>query len=228
VRISDCHIVSGDDAIVLKSTTARPCRDVVVTNCVLSSLCNALKLGTESTGGFDNISIGNCSVYDTRLSGIAIEEVDGGILERVTFSNIVMRNVKNPIFVRLGDRGRPYTEGIAKPGAGALRNIVIQGVQADGGDRIGCPVVGLPEHPIENLTLRDISLSFEGGGTADPARNPAEEAEKYPEYKMFGILPAFGVWGRHLRGLCLENVRCVARAADARPAFRWEDVEDAG
>lgn len=227
VRISDCHIVSGDDAIVLKSTTARPCRDVVVTNCVLSSLCNALKLGTESSAGFDNISISNCAVYDTQLSGIALETVDGGILDRVTISNIVMRNVKCPIFVRLGDRARPYTNGIARPAVGSLRNVVIQGVQADGADKTGCALTGLPDHPIENLTLHDIMLSFEGGGaTADAARNVPEEVEKYPEYKMFGILPAFGLFARHVRRLNIDNVRCTPTMGDARPALICDDVQD--
>ena len=226
VRISDCHIVSGDDAIVLKATTARACRDVVVSNCVLSSLCNALKLGTESTGGFDNIAIANCTVYDTRLAGIALESVDGGILDRVTISNIAMRNVKCPIFVRLGNRARPYTDGVVRPPVGTLRNVVIQGVEAEGADKTGCPLSGLPDHPIENLTLRDITLSFEGGGTAaDAARGVPEQVEMYPEYRMFGMLPAFGMFARHVRGLEMENVRCTAVSADARPAFRYEDVQ---
>ncbi len=229
VRISDCHIVSGDDAIVLKATTARPCRDVVISNCVLSSLCNALKLGTESTGGFDDIAIANCAVYDTRLAGIALESVDGGILDRVTISNIVMRNVKCPIFVRLGNRARPYTDGVARPPVGTLRNVTIQGVQAEGADRTGCPLCGIPDHPIENLSLRDITLSFEGGGTAaDAARSIPEQVEMYPEYRMFGPLPAFGMFARHIRGLEIENVRCTTLSADARPAFRYDDVQRIG
>lgn len=224
VRISDCHIVSGDDAIVLKATTTRPCRDVVVTNCVLSSLCNALKLGTESTGGFDNIVISNCAVYDTNLAGIALEAVDGGSLERVTVSHIVMRNVQCPIFVRLGDRGRPYTEGAAKPPAGTLRNVLIEGIEADGASRAGCPIAGIPGHPIENLTLRDISLSFAGGGAA-PVHVVPEQTAGYPEYRMFGALPAYGLYARHIRGLRLDNVTCTAATPDARPAFLADDVE---
>ena len=62
VRISDCDVWTGDDSIVLKSTTARPCKDVVITNCILSSLCNALKMGTESNGGFENTAISNCTI----------------------------------------------------------------------------------------------------------------------------------------------------------------------
>jgi len=225
VRISDCHIVSGDDAIVLKTTTARPCRDVVVTNCVLSSLCNALKLGTESTGGFDDISFSNCAIYDTRLAGIALETVDGAVLERVTIANIVMRNVQCPIFVRLGDRARPYTDGVPRPPVGALRNVLIQGVEADGANATGCPVAGLPDHPIENLTLRDITLSF-AGTTANSSNEVPEQREAYPEYRMFGPLPAYGLYARHVRGLRLENVQCVALSPDQRPALLCDDAED--
>ena len=120
VRISDCDIWSGDDAIVLKSTFAGPCRDVTVTNCVISSNCNALKLGTESNGGFENIVMSNCTIYDNRLAGIALEMVDGGTLDRVIVSNIVMNKVGAPIFMRLGNRARPYTENGPRPGMGQL------------------------------------------------------------------------------------------------------------
>ena len=111
VRIANCDIRSGDDALVLKSTLERPCRNVVVTNCVLSSLCNAFKLGTESNGGFENIVMSNCAIYDTRISGIALELVDGGTLEQVSISNVTMHNTRSAIFIRLGDRARPSRRG---------------------------------------------------------------------------------------------------------------------
>ena len=107
VRISNCDIVSGDDAIVLKSTAPRPCQRVTISNCTISSHCNALKCGTESTGGFKDITISNCTVYDTRLGGLALELVDGGILDRVSVSNITMTNTGGAIFIRLGNRVGP-------------------------------------------------------------------------------------------------------------------------
>jgi polygalacturonase len=113
VVISDSNISSGDDAIVLKSTSSRPTRNVAITNCVLSSHCNAFKLGTESNGGFEDITLSNCTMYDTRLSGLAIEMVDGGLLDGVNISNITMRDVKSVLFIRLGDRGRPFEAGAA-------------------------------------------------------------------------------------------------------------------
>lgn len=226
VRISDCDISSGDDAIVLKATANRPCRDVAVANCTLSTLCNALKLGTESNGGFDNITVSNCTIYDTRLSGIAVEMVDGGALDRVSFSNIVMNKVGAPIFVRLGNRARPFLDNGPKPGMGSLRNVSITNVQAIGADRTGCSITGLPGFPAENITLENIRLSFVGGGTAADAQRKIEEfPEKYPEYKMFGVLPAYGFYCRHARNVTFRNVETRFDAPDARPGLVRDDVE---
>ena len=225
VRISDCDINSGDDAIVLKATANRPCRDVVVTNCTLKTHCNALKLGTESNGGFQNIAVSNCTIFDTRLSGIAVEMVDGGALDRVTFSNIVMTNVGAPIFVRLGNRARPFLENGPKPGMGSLRNVVISNVQATGAGKVGCSITGLVGHPAEDITLDNIRLSFVGGGTAADAQRKIEEvAEKYPEFAMFGTLPAYGFYCRHVRNLTLRNVETRFESPDQRPGLVTDDV----
>ena len=180
---------------------------MVVANCVLSTACNALKLGTESNGGFENIAISNCTIYDTRLAGIALEMVDGGVLDRVTISNIVMNGVATPIFIRLGDRARPFTEGGARPPVGKLRNVSIANVQAAGAGGVGCAIAGLPGHAIENVVLENLRLTFAGGGKrADARREIPENAEKYPEHSMFGTLPAYGFYCRHVKGLSLRNI----------------------
>jgi polygalacturonase len=226
VVISDCNISSGDDAICLKSTSDRPCRDIAITNCVVSSRCNGIKAGTESNGGFENIAISNCTIYDTNISGIALELVDGGTLDGVTVSNIMMRNVKNSIFVRLGNRARVFLEGAPKPAVGKLGNITIQSVHASGGAKAGCIVAGLPGHPITGITLRDISITCDGGGTrADANREIPEVQEKYPEYPMFGLMPASGVYIRHAKTVCLDNVQAVALKPDQRPLMVCDDVD---
>jgi polygalacturonase len=226
VRISDCEITSGDDAIVLKATADRPCKDVVITNCVLSTACNALKLGTESNGGFENIAISNCTIYDTRLAGIALEMVDGGVLDRVSISNIVMNGVAAPVFIRLGDRARPFTEGGARPPVGKLRNVSIANVQAAGAGGVGCAIAGLPGHAIENVVLENLRLTFAGGGQrADARREIPENADKYPEHSMFGKLPAYGFYCRHVKGLSLRNIETGFLEDDQRPALVCDDVE---
>jgi len=241
MRVSNCSITSGDDAIVLKSTSPRPCRAITITNCYLSSRCAAFKCGTESSGGFYDIAVTNCVIEDTRLEGIALELVDGGVMDGVTISNIRMRQVRGGIFVRLGNRARPclavgpgggqgthvVAPGMIVPGVGRLRNVRISHVTGDGGDNNGCVLAGLPEHPIEDLVLEDIHLEFAGGGTAvDRVREVSENETKYPGYKMFGRLPAYGFYCRHVRGLRLHDVQLALAAPDARPGLVCHDVQD--
>ncbi len=228
VIISDCNIRSGDDAIVLKSTSARPCRNVAVSNCLLSSHCNALKMGTESNGGFENIVITGCSIYDTRLAGVALEIVDGGTMDRVVVSNITINKIGAPIFLRLGNRARPFKMDSDKPGIGVMRNITISNIEATGANPTGCAISGLPEAKIENLTLSNIRLSFDGGGTREDAgRTVPEKPEAYPEYSMFDRLPAYGLYCRHLKGLKLLNVQLQLANSDQRHGVVLKDVEDA-
>jgi len=228
VVITGCNIDSGDDAIVLKSTSARVCRDVTVSGCVLRSTCNALKMGTESNGGFQNIILTGCAIYNTRLAGVALEIVDGGTMDRIVVSDITMDGVGAPIFIRLGNRARAFKEQMETPGIGSLRNVTIANIEARGANVTGCAIAGLPEAKIENITLDNVRLSFAGGGAeADAARQIPEQAEKYPEYSMFGRLPAYGLYCRHVTGLTMRNVELQLEKRDARPAVVFDDVADA-
>ncbi len=227
VTITGCNIDSGDDAVVLKSCSARPCQDVVVSGCVLRSTCNALKMGTESNGGFQNVVLTGCAIYDTRLAGVALEIVDGGAMDRIVVSNLTMTGVGVPIFLRLGNRARPFKEGMATPGMGSMKNITISNIEATGANPTGCALAGLPEARIENVTLSNVRLSFAGGGTAEQAsRTIPEEPQKYPEYGMFGRLPAYGLYCRHVDGLKLANVQLQLAGNDRRHAVVFEDVRN--
>ncbi|HBO45816.1 MAG TPA: hypothetical protein DD670_18215 [Planctomycetaceae bacterium] len=243
VRIANCDIVAEDDAIVLKSTTPRPCRRVTVTNCTLRSLCNGLKLGTESVGGFQDIVFSNCVVYDTRLSGIALELVDGGKLERVVVSNITINNTRSAIFIRLGNRARPYLatqvrgsggpftadssgEGTQRPGVGSLRDVTISNVVATGVDKTGCAIAGLADHPIENVILQNIRITYAGGGGPELVdREVPQQEARYPEYGMFGTLPAYGFYCRHVRNIRFDNVFLDYEQPEHRPALVCDDVK---
>lgn len=235
VIVSDCFGDSDDDALTLKSTGERPTEHVVVTNCVLRSHCNAIKAGTESTGGFKDITISNCVVQRSAvqpgragrpegLAGIALEIVDGGTMERVAISNIVVEGTRAPIFLRLGNRARPHRLGIPTPPAGSMRNVSIDNVVATGASPLGCAIAGLPGHCIENVSLSNIRIQFEGPVPADiPAEVPEQET-KYPECGMFGSLPAYGFYARHVRGLRLENLELSSADPGTRPALLAEDV----
>jgi hypothetical protein len=226
VRIANCSVFSGDDCIVLKATANRPCRRVTVTNCTLSSQASALKLGTESQGGFEDITFDNCVIYDTDGDGVAIEEVDGGTCQRINVSNLVMRNVRVPLFIRLGNRANPLP-GLPRPGVGRLRDVMIANVQAGEAGNVGCSITGLADHPVENVTLQNIRIRFAGGGTAqDAARAVPEKEASYPKGSMFGVLPAYGLYCRHVSGLRLHNLDFAFDQEDARPALVADDVHD--
>jgi hypothetical protein len=237
VTISDCRIDSDDDGLVLKSLSLRPCENVTVSNCVVSSHCNAIKMGTESAGGFKNITISNCAVQspqktkhtygrDRGLAGIALEIVDGGTLERVTISNIAIQGVSVPIFMRLGNRARQYEGMEEKPGMGTFRQVILSNIVATGVSPVGCSITGLPGCPIEGVTLSNIRLGFEGGGTCeDAARQIAERPDAYPESTMFGTLPAYGFYCRHVKDLVFDQIALRTEARDLRPAMVFDDAE---
>lgn len=228
VRISNCDINSGDDAIVLKSTLDSPCQNITVSNCVLSSACNAFKLGTESSGGFRNIIFSSSTIYNTRLAGIALEMVDGGSLNNVSVSDINMDKVGCAIFVRLGNRARPFKDNLLKPGMGSLFNVIIRDIQGTNIGKTGCSITGLPSYPVRNLTLNNIRLHFEGGGMADLISRKIEEfPDKYPEHSMFGMLPAYGFFCRHVDGLDIDNMDLSYKNNEYRPALFIQEVKNA-
>ena len=238
VVIADCVGDTDDDALTLKSTGPRPTEHVAITNCILRSRCNAIKAGTESSGGFNDIAISNCVIQPSAadeglygrpegLAGIALEIVDGGSLERVAISNVVIQGTTAPIFMRLGNRARQYKVDAPAPPVGTFRDVTLDNIVATGASATGCAIAGLPDHPIENVTLSNVRIRFLGGGTGEEIQAEVPEKEgKYPECTMFGALPAYGFYCRHVAGLTLRAVALDCDAPDARPALVCDDVRD--
>jgi len=238
VIISDCIGDTDDDGLTLKSTSSRACANVTITNCILSSHCNALKMGTESSGGFKNITISNCVIrpsqcakviYGARngVAGVALMMVDGGILEGITISNISIADITNPLFLRLGNRGRKYKQDMETPGVGKFCKVKISNVIATGAGDMGLAVFGIPGHPIEDISLNNIQIIYKGGGTSEQTfRNIPEKEKKYPEAMMFGTLPAYGFFVRHAKNIKFHNVTLGFEKADHRPALMFDDVQD--
>jgi polygalacturonase len=251
VRVSNCSVNSPwDDGICLKSSyglgAARATEDVTITNCFVSGdyqmgtlldgsfkhfapdfqvpRTGRIKFGTESNGGFKNITVSNC-VFDT-CRGIALESVDGALLEDVTITNVTMRDITSaPIFMRLGSRMR----GPSGIPVGQLRRVILSNlVCSNSASSFGCVLSGIPSHEIENVKLSDISIQYRGGGTKDDAAIELPEKENgYPEPSMFGTTPAYGFYVRHVRGLEMANVEVETMRPDARPAFMLSDVREA-
>ena len=205
---------------------------------MVSSHCNAIKCGTESSGGFKDMRISDITIKTSAaktkiygrpggLAGIALEIVDGGTMENINVSNIDITGTTAPIFVRLGDRGRRYKD-MPRPGVGSLRNVTISNIKASTDSVMGCAIAGLTDHPIENLVLKNINISFPGGGEeGDRTRSFDEKPGNYPECTMFARrLPAFGLYCWHVEGLKLENVELTTKKPDERAAIVLEDVSN--
>ena len=226
IDIKDCNINSGDDAICLKATSPVPCRDITAEHCQLQTHCNAIKLGTESLGDFTHIRVSHCQIKDTHLAGIALYSVDGSHLTDVEISNITMDRVTVPICIRLGARLKVFRTGDQPRPPGVLRDITIKDVQATGTGPVGMLINGLPGHPIEHLTLENISLQVPGGGTAaNAAVVLAEKPATYPEWNMFGkVIPAYGIYLRHAQGVTLKNIHLSTVKPDARLPYQLIDV----
>jgi polygalacturonase len=246
VRVSNCGVNSPeDDGICLKSTYglgfARSCEDVTITNCQVSAFKEGsyldgtnqplssgsrngrIKFGTESNGGFKNITISNC-VFDHCL-GLALESVDGALLEDVSISNITMRDVVSaPIYIRLGRRMR----GPSGVPVGAIRRVSISDVTIYNADPDSCAIVtGVPGHPVEDLTLSNIRIWYKGGGTKENAAvTPPEKETDYPDPRNFGMTPAYGFFLRHVKSLDLDRIQTHTLADDQRPPFVLEDADD--
>ena len=227
VRVANCDIESGDDAICFKSfSTEEKCSDIVVTNCIVSSSSSGIKIGTESVGGFEDITISNCVVFDTGGDGLALLSVDGACLQRINISNIVIRNVKrSPIVLRLASRDRSHRSDETLK-TGILKDIVISNVQGSGDLGHACSIIGVPGRTIENVTFRDINIQFIGRGKREAAFRTIPENEKeYPSGSTLGVLPAYGLYVRHAENIVLDNVQFRFEKEDQRPALVADDVD---
>jgi len=239
VRLANSTFDSDDDGITLKSTGPAPCEDIVITNCIVSSFCNAIKAGTESTGGFRNITISNCvikpsvsqekPVFNTPrrgITGLSLIIVDGGVMEGITINNLVIYGTMAPLYIRLGNRARPYTPGAPVPEVGKVRNISISNVVAYGAGSWGSSVTGIPGHPVENISLNNIQIFSAGGIAAGDYSGKVKEDEKgYPQPTVWENLPAYGLFLRHVSGISLCNLTLGTQKPDSRPPVRVEDVE---
>ena len=241
VRIVNCHFNTDDDAICFKTTNATGrCENVVVANCVIAANCNAMKWGSETNGGFRNFTIANCvfrradepTIYDRphrTLGGLAIETVDGALLENFNISNISMYGVMTPLFVRLANRARNYYDGGPAQPVGTLRNIHITNLTATMHGLVSSSITGLDGHPVENITLSNVHFICDGGGSEEYARNrnlPSREKE-YPETLIFADAPASALFVKNARGLRMNNVQLEVRSADPRALLFVENAEDA-
>jgi polygalacturonase len=225
-----------------------------VKNCKVASNTAALKFGSSSQGGFIDIRVSNCYFYDCPMGAMKLALVDGGRLENVEISRIVMKNVGCPLFIRLGNRASTFGQGGMAP-VGTVKNIRIHDVVAevaveDREQAASAPykgikvdrtpgvtddekakagpimISGIPGHAVENVVLENIEISFPGFGNSKEAqRDVAEDVDRYPEQYFFGVLPSWGAYIRHAKNVEFKNVKLTTRSPDARKPIVTVDVD---
>ncbi len=238
--VTNCRINSADDGICLKSYHKKgDSHNLRIDSCEIRSSASAVKFGTATWGNFRDITITNIKVIDTYRSCIAIESVDGSKIENIVVDGLQATNTGNAIFVKLGNR--------ANNDQGYIRNIVLRNMDVE--LALGRPdteydlrgpavsyfhnpfpssITGYPGHAVQNILLENIKISAPGRGDKGMAyvkpNEVPENENRYPEFTMFGELPAWGFFLRHVDGLTLRNVQLTLRARDFRPAIVQDDV----
>jgi polygalacturonase len=245
VKCTNSFFNADDDGICLKSEDRNSrCENIYVANCVVRSSASAVKLGTASWGGFKNITIKDIKVFDTFRSAIAIEAVDGGVIENIDVRNIKATNTGNAILVRLGHRNKDSV-------VSQLRNVYIGNMEVevprtkpDIGYNMEGPakryphnvfpssVTGIPGHPVQNVLIENVNIVYQGGADRNKAcfgldslAKVPERIPDYPEFSMFGELPAWGFYVRHVDGIQFKNVEVSYKEDDFRPAMVFDDVK---
>jgi polygalacturonase len=246
VRVHGCTVNSPwDDAICPKSSFAlgyaRVTENVTISDCFVTGsyvvgsvidgtyrLLNGgtawrtgrIKCGTESNGGFKNIAITNC-VFE-KCWGLALETVDGAVMEDIVVSNVTMRDcVSSPLFLRLGRRMRgPTTAPV-----GVIKRVLVNNLTCMSSSQFPLILAGVAGYPVEDVKISNVFFQQVGGADAAMAAlRPPENEAKYPDPNMFGALPASGLFIRHARNVELSHIEVQTLAPDARPGLWLQDV----
>lgn len=251
VVVRNCDVNAADDGICLKSDNPESCcDDILIENCRIASSASAVKFGTASYGGFRNVTVRNIRVYDTFRSAIALETVDGGALENILVENIEAKNTGNPLFICLGAR-HPYEGKELGRTGGLCRNIIIRNLKAEvpfgrpdeaydlRGPEVNyfhnpwpSSIAGLPGQYIENVTIENVDILYPGRATKGMAymglyrvTEVNEAANQYPEFSMYGELPSWAFYVRHVKDITFKNINVRLAEKDFRPAFVFDDVK---
>ncbi|MGO4911017.1 glycoside hydrolase family 28 protein [Leeuwenhoekiella sp. W20_SRS_FM14] len=243
VSIINCDLNTADDGICLKSYYPDYANDgILIKNCTIRSSASAIKFGSASYGGFKNVTIDSIQVYDTFRSAIALESVDGAAIENIQISNITAKNTGNALFIRLGNRSGEQPGSVKNV---SIKNMLVEvpfgrpdmdydlrGPEVDFfHNPFPASIVGLEDAVIENVKLENITVLYPGNATKGMGYIPLsrleavpEERAGYPEFSMFGELPAWGLYVRHAKNLKLKNINFALAKTDFRPAFVFDDV----
>lgn len=228
VLIEDCMIQSEDDGICFKSGSEYGCKDIIVRRCVLDKLNvnagNCFKLGTDGLGSFMNFDISELILENAyQNSAIAIESMDGAVIDNINIRNCSISNCGQAIFMLLADRKRTVPE--RKTRIGTISNIHFKNIKGDNfTQQYPSIITGIKGHNIQNVTFENLDLKLKGGIAVTDQR-VMEYDGTYPEGSKFGNTNAHGFYIRHTDEVFFVNCKITTASEDKRLWLVQEDVK---
>ncbi|HEX7905468.1 MAG TPA: glycoside hydrolase family 28 protein [Chitinophagaceae bacterium] len=226
VTVANSRFSTTDDAIVMKATNDTLCQDIAISNCLFHEIGgSALKTGTESNGGFKNITVSNCVIKDIdHHAGIELMTVDGGMMQNILFENITMDNVATPFFIRLGIRSRPYKPGQYVNHIDDVRDIQLNNISVVNA-KLPSSIIGLHNKKISNITITNYTVRSAVAQDAVAYNRVSFQEFDYPAASMFENLPAYALYCRSVENLNLQNVNMYAATGEKRPAITMDRTD---
>ena len=235
VRVANSSFDTSDDAICLQTSRPdKPCKDIVITNCVFTSKWAAMRIGLASRGDFDSVTVSNCTFHDIQDSGLKIQMNEGGEMKNMLFSNIIMKNVPRPIFMtfcqqRAGVDAPETMLPMKAMHSFSFNNMIIDNRELDKNTALF--LTGMPDNYITDIQLNNIQMTVSGGGTQDDSDKKGIKEYTletldgwWPEFSKVGTLPASGIYARHIDGLYVNNFQLITITEDKRKPVVFDDV----
>lgn len=235
VRVSNSSFDTSDDSICLQTSRVdKPCKDIVITNCVFTSKWAGMRIGLASRGDFESVTVSNCTFHDIQDSGLKIQMNEGGEMKNMVFNNLIMKNVPRPIFMTFCQQRAGVDAPQDMLPMKAMHGFIFSNIIADNSEldkNSAIFITGLPKHYITDIQLNNIQFKVSGGGTKEDANkiNLKEYTLEtlgnwWPEFSKVGTLPASGIYARHVNGLSINNVNLQTQNKDQRQPIVFSDV----
>jgi polygalacturonase len=227
VTVSNSRFSTTDDAIVMKATADVLCQDITITNCIVRSIGGSgIKTGTESNGGFKNITVSNCVIKDVPVhAGIELMTVDGGMMQNILVENIAMENIATPFFIRLGKRARPYKTGQYVSRVDDVKDIYLNNISVINA-KLPSSIIGLHSNKIKNISINNYTAKYVATQKAVPYNQVELQEFEYPAANMFKELPVYALYCRSVEGLHLQNINLYCTENEKRPALSFDRVNN--
>jgi polygalacturonase len=232
VIVHNCYINSEDDAMCLKGASGMPSKNILIENSTFLSSCNAFKIGTDTQGDFINIIARNLTLggipedmpapkgHDAS-TGITLATVDGGNVQNILITNVVIDKSRCPIFIRIGNRLRKMPNAEIKS-VGYLKKVIIENITGDENYKQGSLISGIKDHPITDVIIKNYKIKMEGGGDSSLIAQEVPEKEGgYPDAQSFlkKGLPSMGFFVRYAENINIINAEIKAVKPDVRPVI---------